>query len=1130
MTEVPPLPPELASLPEWARRAFQTSVSAKAAAPRAAGEAHAQPEWPLLVDAALVSSFLPRDLAPAMLSGVEREAAEKSVLGLAEITHGPEGRQWSLRPDARRDVLNYSIVDSTEELDSALHRTGERFKDPISSALRAWIIDHRSGHQPTGKNESGVAADASSTVADPISAAPAETDDLRTLEARRAALALLEGVTAIDVPDLPALNREVGLRRMLRQFERMTGDSAPTEGAQQRNHFYGRKDQLETLRSYVAEVQAETFRQRVTRGAKLLLQPFRARKPIALWGIGGVGKTTLLAKFMLEHARVAASRFPFAYLDFDRSTVSVRNPAALLAEICSQISVQFEQLSAQLANLQRQAEELAKGAANESLTTEISDSLRLLLRSFRDCIDNLLDSLERALEFRRPFLLVFDTFEIVQYSPDQVKVLESFVQGFSESDERGLWPRLRLIVSGRQEVMEFAGAVEPLPLGVLDPQGCTQMLVDQAAEANKPISPELAASLVEALAVAAGRKPGTGVHPLRLRLLGDVLRQAQETDGAAIAQSLIGELKSQLSISGLAGRMFVDGILVRRLLDHVNDKRVRALADPGLVVRHINRDVIRYVMVPATPDPEKTQEDVGDSETFPLWTVDEKEASDIFEAMTHELTVIEPDGADLRHRQDVRREMLPLMEARRPRRFRHVHERAFEFFGRAARTDPRSHLAAAEAIYHGLWLGVPYEQLDSLWVSDPLFDPRIDPDEFRVGSAANVYIRARLGRPLTNSEIVRLSRPFALRWLTARVSDFLDESSPEKPLERIRAATSGTYGGIEERPQVVAVTARLLYRAGLWRDAIWLVRRTMGSEAPGQFLGSSLEDRDGILSLTRTRNTLVAKSGASAPVARDGYERLQEARQDPDPIVRAELMAYAGIPLAASGDPIGREILTAAARSCSDIGPSTWVMYLRVLRLVALACGDIDRSLIATYIRFSERLPREREVYPDIERLFAAVYRNPRQSEMQRVRGYLNPQRFASFGITAQAFRKQSFLAFRGLEHDGGRAIAKQNSNIPVGPVHEGRDELCADHQRPAHHAGANHGRGCGQGVKEARTRGIYIHGRRRGRLDPALDGGGHVGYLVAITAGAEHNQVDIAAFQSRRGQGTRTGDVGQFF
>jgi hypothetical protein len=264
-----------------------------------------------LVQAATVSSFLPRDL------GIDRDPdrtsqpdAQRDVLAFSEEVHGPDGPKWALTQEARRSVLSTA---SKMDIKEALAQTTSLFKDPVSVALRDQLSDAK---------------------------VDVATSALAKLEATRIAAIWLEGLRDKPAVDLDALDREIALRRVLKPFLRMVaaegGEDARVDPSKIR--FYGREREITMLRDYVGVLPAASLLGRlVTR----LGQAFRGARPLVIWGIGGVGKTTLIAKFALEHAEAARSRYPFAYLDFDRATLSARRPELLLAEMCEQVGAQF---------------------------------------------------------------------------------------------------------------------------------------------------------------------------------------------------------------------------------------------------------------------------------------------------------------------------------------------------------------------------------------------------------------------------------------------------------------------------------------------------------------------------------------------------------------------------------------------------------------------------------------------------------------------------------------------------------------------------------------------------------------------------------------------------------------------
>ena len=98
---------------------------------------------------------------------------------------------------------------------------------------------------------------------------------------------------------------------------------------------------------------------------------------------------------MLEHAEAAASRFPFAYLDFERTTVGARQRLDLLAEMCVQVGAQFEQLTGPMAALRADVLKLARDLDSKNQIENISDYSTYCLK-FRELVDGMLESLERG--------------------------------------------------------------------------------------------------------------------------------------------------------------------------------------------------------------------------------------------------------------------------------------------------------------------------------------------------------------------------------------------------------------------------------------------------------------------------------------------------------------------------------------------------------------------------------------------------------------------------------------------------------------------------------------------------------------------------------------------------------------
>src|SRR6185436_1032517 len=139
-----------------------------------------------------------------------------------------------------------------------------------------------------------------------------------SLEAQRTALSMFGDAQGLKLPPLENLDREVQLKRLRAGFERMTGARAH-QASERPDRFFGRDSEMQALRNYVDVVPTDGFGNALGRFVRSVRRAFVPAPPMTVWGTGGVGKTTLMAKFMLEHAQAADDKYPFAYLDFDRS-------------------------------------------------------------------------------------------------------------------------------------------------------------------------------------------------------------------------------------------------------------------------------------------------------------------------------------------------------------------------------------------------------------------------------------------------------------------------------------------------------------------------------------------------------------------------------------------------------------------------------------------------------------------------------------------------------------------------------------------------------------------------------------------------------------------------------------------
>ncbi|HEY1399859.1 ATP-binding protein [Roseateles sp.] len=893
---------DLSSLPDWAVRAMQGSASTPPV-PETKDSLDDSPVWPLLLDAAVVSTFMPSQLAKGLTIGIGRPDAEEAVLQFSEPSITASGTEWELRRDARTEVLR--LASGSMELAAAVARTATLFADPVSEALRLTI----SGQ----------------TLVDASMALP-------RLEALRVATSVLSGVATVT-PPLP-LNQLDGLirkRRMVEQFERVCGKDYERD-------VVGRDDELERLRAFVGVISAQSLVDTVSRGFAHLKRAVKGRKPLVLWGTGGVGKTTLLSRFMLEHMNAADRKYPVAYLDFDRPSISPKDHFGMFAEICQQVSAQFEELEAGLSELRNRA--LALQSESIAQGPESGPLLREFVEAFRHQVDTTLDRLERIFEWQRPVLIVLDTFEIVQYDANQVAHIERFLRPFLSAD----WRRLRLVISGRRRIDDFESEVDQEELKGIDVHGAATLLGRLAEQASKPMSPKVALELAEALAT---RRKGLTleklrVHPLRIRMAASLLGPDGPESGDEIARSILAELAS--GERGGAATCMINGILIRRILDHVRDDRVRALADPGLVVRRITPEVIARVMGPGTPAPDPAIPGFDPS------AIDPGQARDIFDAFSSEVSLVERDLTALRHRQDVRNEMLPLIRLRDRPQFDLLHKLAFDHFSEKAATgDPA---AAAEAVYHGLWRAESFETLDKLWTLGGVTDARIDPEEFPAGSDAELFLKVRNREGLLPEEARRLPPGMALAWATAVSNQFLLSDQPMQAVETIRTALGPDFEHGVKAPALVAVAARLLFRAGRWQDCRALITHALRELPASRGAGRSAR-----ADLARLAIHIAAKSGDSAAEISEATKYLQNW----DAVVCTEATSFLLIGrLQKNVGMTLRELREMQGDDIAQVSDRRWNASRHILRWAILASPRAERELIAKWVQLTKFLPRVR--------------------------------------------------------------------------------------------------------------------------------------------------------------------------
>jgi hypothetical protein len=626
-------------------------------------------------------------------------------------------QRWSLKNDVRKRVLRQLPPPSLLTILDGIPR-------PAGDLLQTTFEAFLQGRPPSLDGQSAEELSATLQVADWL-----DGSELSAL-----------------LPPVAEVRRRLEAETFLRPFRLLVG-----------NHFRGRATELSTLASYVL-------------GASDV-DSLHQRPPLLIHGPGGMGKSTLIARFILDLTQRGADTPPVIYLDCDRPGLVAEEPLTLLAEAVRQLGIQFGDFQsaaqtlrahwlADIAEIHSSASAELESVVLESVAARGRDRY---LNEFGVFVDDL------ALA-SRPVLLVIDTFEEWQYrSRDFVAEVFQFLDQL----QRRL-PRLRTVLAGRNPVLEFAW--ESLKLRELDQEASTGFLEVLGVEP---------ASLRHALA--------RQLHgnPLSLRLAATAVKQ-QGVDLAGFAE-----------LERLADDTQIQGVLYRRILSHIHDDDVKRIAHPGLILRRITPELIRHVL--AEPCGVKVDSDAA--------------ARRLFQLLKQELALVTPEGDAVRHRTDIRRVMLGPLRKDQPQKTEAIQRAAIAYY------EPKSDLVSrAEEIYHRLLLDQTPADIEPRWLPGVEDSLRTALDE--LSGASRAYLASRLRIELYDADwdsvdqltweayaarraedLIRLDRPYdalqvlqrratrlpasALFWLEARILRQLGE---------VRAAREVARRGIAEAP------------------------------------------------------------------------------------------------------------------------------------------------------------------------------------------------------------------------------------------------------------------------------------------------------------------------------------------
>ena len=518
-------------------------------------------------------------------------------------------------------------------------------------------------------------------------------------------------------------------------------------------------------------------------------RPGRRTTTLYVQGLPGIGKSTLLDATAAQLVRESPD-WLVVRLDFDRVGLDVQDWQGLTLEMARQVAAQVDAVSAELL-----------GQAREAVVTTASLDYGLKGDGRQQVHPQLGAALGGAVSRgQRRVLVLLDTLEVLRSRGEtQPARLFDWLD-----DLAGYGVPLTVITAGRGDALSSAPerAGRTIRLDGLDDASADQLLTALGVAAE---------DLERVRSVARG-------NPLALRLAAKI---AREGDAEALK-----EVGAQVGAQVGAGADFTAAYLYRFLLSRIDDEDLEQLANPGLVVRVIDADVIREVLAPAVGldlGPEGGSEgSTGGGRSA------RARADELFANLASQHWLVQPDPLApgfVRHRADMRAVLLPLLYETAPRRCAAIDRRAAAWFAR--RGEP---WAAIEAAYHRLQLMRGDKRV-----------PALDP-----GTLGQLDEQ-------TLAELPTAAQDLVLRTRGQRTTGYRGAASPGddgrdgRPLD---AEAAAELRSIVERGDLVegavvfdsvfahavydarspeADTARsFLWRAGRWTEAIRLLRERDG--------------------------------------------------------------------------------------------------------------------------------------------------------------------------------------------------------------------------------------------------------------------------------------------------------------
>jgi len=707
-------------------------------------------------------------------------SAKAELLADCDVAYGGGGTAtWTLKTPVRQVALRRLLAGN--RIQSALDSNPKRSRSISQTVFESYLLNHTAS---ITENDFPDGARALLEVTDWLDGIPEFTQVL---------------------PSMASVKHRLARWQFLQPFRELVG-----------SYFAGRAEELSRLADYVGVFESAHLSESIGRTVEYIFS-IQERPPLFVNGPGGCGKSTLIAKFILQHAEIEKNaRFPFAYLDFDRPGLLAEEPVTLLMEVMRQLAIQYpestdgykelaEQWNVQIA---KQHDNRAQANTSHSVSVrnpplqEVKNTLRINDR--RQYMSDFVRFLTDIRRDNQPLLLVLDTFEEVQFR--SAAFVEEVLQFLD--DLQSLVPRLRTVLCGRTDIISSRFKTRKIEIGNFDEVAAVSFLAGLGLKDSQ---------------VAKRIYDQVGGSPLVLRLAADVAR-LESVDQAGIDGLRTGWLS-------LFREKSIEVVLYKRILSHIRDKRVEKIAYPGLLLRVITPEILERVLAPACGVSVESLDD----------------ARELLGTMRAQLsTILTPstgDEAALVHRPDMRSILLHDLSEKAPKdkalsgKIALIHQTAVEFY--CNYDDPGRR---AEEIYHRLATGVDRPMLASRWQEG--LRPYLGSSIRELPSGSQVYVASRLNLELP-----------ADQWNEAEDEDWI--------LYANRVATQQMQVGRPSDALSVLNQRRRLWEVEALRPVISLVIDAVFRDYANQY-EKIRETQEAGSERTRRMNSLVTDIGTTA--------------------------------------------------------------------------------------------------------------------------------------------------------------------------------------------------------------------------------------------------------------------------